>query len=83
MIKKELIANQETGFLIFSAQIFGGFREETRFLMPQDAIAPPNFHNQTRNRVSHVCCPNFWRIQRRNPVSHTLRCDRPTKKPGF
>ncbi|WP_190883066.1 hypothetical protein [Planktothricoides raciborskii] len=59
--------NQETGFLIFSAQIFGEFREETRFLISQDAIAQP------RNRVSHVCCPNFWRIARRNPVSHVLR----------
>ncbi|WP_206756762.1 hypothetical protein, partial [Planktothricoides raciborskii] len=51
---------QETGFLVFSAQIFGEFREETRFLMPQDAIAPPNFHNQTRNRVSYVFSLNFW-----------------------
>ncbi|WP_354635801.1 hypothetical protein [Planktothricoides raciborskii] len=25
--------NQETGFLMFVAQIFGGLREETRFLM--------------------------------------------------
>ncbi|WP_190883068.1 hypothetical protein [Planktothricoides raciborskii] len=69
--------NQETGFLIFSAQIFGEFREETRFLISQDAIAPSNFHNQTRNRVSGVFSPNFWLITRRNPVSHVPRCDRP------
>ncbi len=29
------IAKQETGFLMFIAQIFGEFREETRFLMPK------------------------------------------------
>jgi len=55
---------------MFSAKIFGKFREETRFLMPQDAIAQP------RNRVSHVSCPNFWVITRRNRVSHIPRCDR-------
>ncbi|WP_354635802.1 hypothetical protein [Planktothricoides raciborskii] len=75
--RKARSLNQETGFLIFSAQIFGEFREETRFLISQDAIAPSNFHNQTRNRVSGVFSPNFWLITRRNPVSHVPRCDRP------
>ncbi|WP_190880802.1 hypothetical protein [Planktothricoides raciborskii] len=73
-----LSPKQETGFLMCLAQICGEFREETRFLISQEK------RDRSTKKPGFLCfLPNFWRIPRRNPVSHVPRCDRPTKKPGF
>ncbi|MBD2547782.1 hypothetical protein H6G72_28975 [Planktothricoides sp. FACHB-1370] len=52
--RKSAIAQLRNRVSYVFCQIFGGFREETRFLMSQDAIAQP------RNRVSDLFSPNFW-----------------------